>query len=75
MKTSHKILFWVGMLILAILSFSVDISASPKHYKGQAKQELKFAHRKASNLDEQARIQSPGIKHYNKRNPWQKGRH
>ena len=73
MKTSHKILFWVGMLILAILSFSVDISASPK-YKGHHKQEREYRNRRVSNLNEQYRIQSPGVKKYNPNNSWQKGR-
>lgn len=74
MKTYQKVLFWVGMLILAILSFSVDISASPKHYKGQHKQERTFAKRKAANLNIQYGIQSPGIRKYKKNNSWQIGR-
>lgn len=75
MKTkTSKVLFWIGMLILAILSFSIDISASPKHYKGHAKQESEYRNRRASNQSEQYRIQSPGIKKYNQNNPWQKGR-
>lgn len=73
MKTYQKVLFWIGMLLLAVLSFSVDLSASPK-YKGHAKQERKFRNCKASNQAEQYRIQSPGIKKYNPNNSWQKGR-
>ena len=74
MKTYHKVLFWIGMLLLAVLSFSVDLSAKPKPYKGHAKQEREFRSRKASNQAEQHRIQSPGIKKYNPNNSWQKGR-
>ena len=57
MKTYQKFLFWMAMLIIAVLSFSIDITATPK-YKGHAKQEAKFRQRKAYNLEEQSRIQS-----------------
>ena len=72
--TSFKVL-WIGLLILAILSFSIDLSASPKPYKGKAKMERKFAERKARNQAEQYRIQSSGIKKYKRSNLWQIGRH
>ena len=74
MKAYHKVLFWIGMLRLAVLSFSVDLSAKPKPYKGHAKQEREFRNRRASNKSEQYRIQSHVVKKYNKNNPWQKGR-
>lgn len=72
--TTFKVLFWGGMLVLFILAFTIDISAAQKKYKQHAKQERIFAKRKASNQSEQYRIQSPGVKTYNKRNAWQRNR-
>lgn len=72
--TTFKVLFWTGMIILFVLSFSIDLSAKPKPYKGMAKQERIYRQRKTSNQAEQYRIQSSGIKKYNKNNSWQKGR-
>ena len=54
--------------------FAIPSKASPKHYKGHAKQEREYRNRRASNQAEQYRIQSPGIKKYNPNNSWQKGR-
>lgn len=57
-----------------MLGIVLGSDAAPRKYKGQAKQERIYEKRRASNLAEQDRIQNKGIKHYNPRNKWQKGR-
>lgn len=62
---SNKFLVLSCIAFWALMFFAVPSEASPKKYKGSAKQERVFRERKADNQSEQYRIQNKGIKVYN----------
>lgn len=75
--TQTKSYFWLHctlVVLILMLGIIFGADAAPRKYKGHAKQERIYEKRRASNLAEQDRIQNKGIKHYNPRNKWQKGR-
>ena len=75
--TQTKSYFWLHIVIVvSVLTLGVifGADASPRKYKGHAKQERIFRERKDYNLRTQERIQYKGIKHYNPRNKWQRNR-
>ena len=62
---SSKFLVLFCIAFLAFMFFAVPSDASPRKYKGSAKQERIFRERRADNQAEQYRIQNKGIKVFN----------
>ena len=58
------LVFWLVFLLVVI----------PASAKNPRKVEKEFKQRQSECIAEQNRIQNKGIKHYNPRNKWQKGR-
>lgn len=66
----NKVLILFCVVFWSVFFFIV-IPASAKNPR---KVEKEFKQRQAECIAEQTRIQNKGIKHYNPRNKWQKGR-